>query len=76
MVAGRGRREARGGARNCSLVWSARLYGQFSLDKTLILQAGVTVQAIEVQAIEVQALSTEWSLNYSRTILYFNIQVE
>ena len=28
---------------DCSLVWSARLYGQFSLDKTLTLQAGSTV---------------------------------
>ena len=26
-----------------TLIWSARLYGQFSLDKTLTLQAGATV---------------------------------
>ena len=34
------------GVCDCSLVWSAHLYGQSSLDKTLTLQAGSTVSAM------------------------------
>ena len=33
--------------KHCTLVGSARLYGQFSLDKTLTLQAGATVQTLD-----------------------------
>ena len=67
MVAGRGRREARGGARNCSLVWSARLYGQFSLDKTLTLQVGSNVVArCTLQELHLISLACGLAIHFRR----------